>query len=92
MMKTEKLAMLFYTDVLERIRQYLFQYNFLLEHSNSVSRFAVPCIRRWMGYFGMLPLPLNSAGHGSSVGSASAWHAGSILTSCNILSWSVVMK
>ena len=52
-MKTEKLDMLFYTDDLERIRQYLFQYNFLLEHSKSVFRFAVPSIRKWVGYFSM---------------------------------------
>ena len=53
--------MFFYTDDLERFRQYLFQYNFLLEHSKSVFRFAVPCIKRWMGYFGILSVPSNSS-------------------------------
>ena len=46
-----------YADDLEGIRPYIFQYNFLLRHSKSVFRFAVPCIRMWVGYFGMLPLP-----------------------------------
>ena len=60
-MKVEKLAMFSYTDDLERIRRYIFQHNFLLEHSKSVFRFAVPCIMSWVGYFGMLPLPSNSS-------------------------------
>ena len=59
--KIEKLAMLSYTDDLERIRRYLFQHKVLLEHFKSVFRFAIQCISRWVGYFGNLLLLSNSS-------------------------------
>ena len=54
-MKIGKKNMFTYADVLERIRRYLFQNKILLEHSKSVFRFTVSCLRNYVGYFGILP-------------------------------------